>query len=90
MLNQFFNPNLSETQNNNETLVEQKEDNSIAASTASFAPLTIQPDNLQKDINKAVMGIKNVITNLQSDGYNIKFDENDGDNNYKIIIDIQK
>ncbi len=43
-----------------------------------------------KDLNKAVLDIKNTIIKLQSNGYKVSFEESDNLNDYKISIQIDK
>ena len=100
MLSQFFNPNLNvttikqddNTSNDNNTNNEVKENNNIGASVSSFTPLNISQLTgvNKKDVNAAVNNIKDTVTKLKNDGYNVNIVENDEANNYKITIEIQK
>ena len=100
VLSQFFNPNLNvttikqddNTSNDNNTNNEVKENNNIGASVSSFTPLNISQLTgvNKKDVNVAVNNIKDTVTKLKNDGYNVNIVENDEANNYKITIEIQK
>ena len=43
-----------------------------------------------KDVTKAVDGVKEVITKLQNEGYNVSFEDSDNPDEYKITINIKK
>ena len=77
----FFNSNITSDSNN-----VNSSDNNIASSIAPVS-LTIPAAN---NVDTAINDIKTTISNLQQNGYNISFEELDGDNNYKITITLQK
>lgn len=59
---------------------------SVASSTSTSEIST----PATKDYNQAVTNVKKVITDLQTEGYKVTFDESNEDNSYKISIQIDK
>ena len=65
-------------------------DNSSVASSISTSGISVPAATPVKDISQAITDVKTAITNLQNGGYNIKFEEADSVDNYKITIQIDK
>ena len=58
------------------------------ASTVDFSSLSVKND--KKDVNKAISNVKDVIKRLETDGYKVDINEQDGESDYKIIITLKK
>ena len=65
-------------------------DNNSVASSISTSGISVPAATPVKDITQAITDVKTAITNLQNGGYNIKFEEADSVDNYKITIQIDK
>ena len=80
--NQFFNPNTQEEP--------VKEENSSIASAMPTPEISVPTPTTGKDISQAITDVKNTITGLQNDGFNVSFEETDSPTDYKISIVINK
>ena len=80
--NQFFNPNTQEEP--------VKEESSSIASAMPTPEISVPTPTTGKDVSQAITDVKNTITGLQNDGFNVSFEETDSPTDYKISIVINK
>ena len=66
------------------------ENNTTVASSITPVSLAVPSVTPVKDVTPAVNDVKTTITNLQNNGYNVTFEENDNSDEYKITIQIKK
>ena len=58
------------------------------SSTVDFSSLSSKDE--KKDVKKAISNVKDVIKKLETDGYNVDINEQDGESDYKITITLKK
>ena len=80
--NQFFNPNTQEEP--------VKEESSSIASAMPTPEISVPTPTTGKDVSQAITDVKNTITGLQNDGFNVSFEETDSPTDNKISIVINK
>lgn len=80
----FFNANVNES-NSSDT-----NQQSTIASSVSLPSLTIPAPETKKDISVAINDIMNAVSSLEKKGYKMNVAEEDGLNEYKITISLQK